>query len=133
MCIRDRADTVLVIQTPCVDIQLHCQSIRFHFNREKLAEFCRCSLPVSYTHLDVYKRQSKIRSTVTSGYLFRAITRSPFYHTFGMYCIRLSSSCQDTCGWYLKMMATKFSFFCGDYVLHQNRKIGRTRQLYPPM
>ena len=38
-------DSILIEQTPCIDIQLHRQSVCFHINAEKVYKLCGSALP----------------------------------------------------------------------------------------
>ena len=49
MCIRDRSKAVMQVKEDCLRT--------FEESEEMDVSFCRRRRPVSYTHLDVYKRQ----------------------------------------------------------------------------
>ena len=71
MCIRDRIIFFLLIVLPgvCVANSFFIFVSRFSFHWQRPTNGCYiCSYPVSYTHLDVYKRQiqKKIRKTLTN-------------------------------------------------------------------
>ncbi len=38
-------DSILIEQTPCIDIQLHRQSVCFYINAQKVYKLCGCALP----------------------------------------------------------------------------------------